>query len=75
MLFKKGKTCIKTNGFISKLFAISRSARQGCPAAPIVYIIQAKTPNVFILSEIHDMLVNLGRFPLNLPINNPFVFS
>jgi hypothetical protein len=34
-----------------------------------------KTPNVFILSEIHDMLVNLGRFPLNLPINNPFVFS
>jgi hypothetical protein len=56
MLFKKGKTCIKTNGFISKFFAI-------------------KTPNVFILSEIHDMLVNLGRFPLNLPINNPFVFS
>jgi hypothetical protein len=30
-----------------------------------------KTPNVFILSEIHDMLVNLGRFPLNLPINDP----
>jgi hypothetical protein len=27
-----------------------------------------------LLSEIHDMLVNLGRFPLNLPINNPFVF-
>ena len=25
--------------------------------------------------EIHDMLVNLGGFPLNLPINNPFVFS
>jgi energy-coupling factor transporter transmembrane protein EcfT len=23
-----------------------------------------KTPKVFILSEIHDMLVNLGRFPL-----------
>jgi hypothetical protein len=35
MLFKNGKTCIKTNGFISKCFAISRSARQGCPAAPI----------------------------------------
>jgi hypothetical protein len=29
MLFKKGKTCIKTNGFISKFFPISRSARQG----------------------------------------------
>jgi hypothetical protein len=28
MLFKKGKACIKTNGFISKFFAISRSARQ-----------------------------------------------
>jgi hypothetical protein len=42
MLFKKGKTCIKTNGFISKFFAISRSARQGCPAAPILYIIQAE---------------------------------
>jgi hypothetical protein len=27
MLFKNGKTCIKTNGFISKCFAISRSAR------------------------------------------------
>ena len=42
MLFKRGKTCIKTNGFISKFFAISRSARQGCPAAPILYIIQAE---------------------------------
>jgi transposase-like protein len=43
MLFKNGKTCIKTNGFISKFFTISRSARQGCPAAPILYIIQAET--------------------------------
>ena len=42
MLFKKGKTCIKTNGFISKFFAISRSARQGCPAAPILNFIQAE---------------------------------
>jgi hypothetical protein len=24
---------------------------------------------------VNDMLVNLGCFPLNLPINNPFVFS
>jgi hypothetical protein len=30
------------DGFISKIFAISRSARQGCPAAPILYIIQAE---------------------------------
>ena len=27
MLFKNAKTCIKTNGFISKLFRLSRSAR------------------------------------------------
>ena len=40
MLFKRGKTCIKTNGFFTKMFAISRSARQGCPTAPILYIIQ-----------------------------------
>jgi len=42
MLFKRGKTCKKTNGFISTFFAISRSARQGCPTAPILYIIQAE---------------------------------
>jgi hypothetical protein len=27
---------------MSKFFAISRSARQGCPAAPILYSIQAE---------------------------------
>ena len=42
MLFKNAKTCIKINGFISKLFSLSRSARQGCPVAPILYIIQAE---------------------------------
>ena len=42
MLFKRGKNLYKTNGFISNFFAISRSARQGCPAAPILYIIQAE---------------------------------
>ena len=39
---KREKPVLKTNGFISKFFAISRSARQGCPAAPILYIIQAE---------------------------------
>jgi len=42
MLFKRGKTNIKTNDFISKFLAISRSARQGCPTAPILYIIQSE---------------------------------
>jgi hypothetical protein len=43
--------------------------------AQMAFDSEMRTPNVFILSEIHDMLVNLGRFPLNLPINDPFVFS
>ena len=42
MLFKNAKTCNKTNGFISKLFSLSPSARQGCPDAPIHYILQAE---------------------------------
>jgi hypothetical protein len=42
MLFKRGNTCIQTNSFISKFFAISRSTRQGCPDAPTLYIIQAE---------------------------------
>ena len=57
MLFKKGKTCTKTNGFMSKYFVISRSARQGCPAAPILYIIQAEPMACAIrnTSEIHGI--------------------
>ena len=42
MLFKNAKTCIKTNGFISKFVSLSRSARQGCPVAAILYILQAE---------------------------------
>ena len=40
MLFKYVQTCIKTNGFVSKYFNISRSCRQGYPIAPLVYILQ-----------------------------------
>jgi hypothetical protein len=29
-------------GFVSKYFNISRSCRQGCPIAPLVYILQAE---------------------------------
>ena len=42
MLLKDSKTCIKTNGYVSKYITISRSARQGCPIAPLLYIIQAE---------------------------------
>ena len=42
MLFKYAQTCIKTNGFVSKYFNISRSCRQVCPIAPLVYILQAE---------------------------------
>ena len=42
MLFKNAKTCIITNGFISKYVSISQSIRQGCPIAPIQYILQAE---------------------------------
>ena len=42
MLFKSAETCIKTNGFVSKYFSISRSCRQGCPIAPLLYILQAE---------------------------------
>jgi hypothetical protein len=42
MLFKNAKTCIITNGFISKYVTISRSSRQGCPIVPMLYILHAE---------------------------------
>ena len=42
MLSKNAKTCIKTNGFISTLFSLTRSARQGCSVVPILYSLQAE---------------------------------
>jgi hypothetical protein len=42
MLYKNGKSCINTNGFLSKFFQISRSMRQGCPIAAYLYILQAE---------------------------------
>jgi hypothetical protein len=46
MLVKNATTSIKTNGFVSKLFSISRSCRQGCPVAPT---------NLHIASRTHGM--------------------
>ena len=42
MLTFHAKTSINTNGYLSKFFPISRSARQGCPISPLIYIIQAE---------------------------------
>ena len=40
ILLNGANTCNKTNGFVSKYFPISRSCRQGCPIAPLFYILQ-----------------------------------
>ena len=40
MLLINSKTCIQTNGFTSSYFEITRSARQGCPISPLLYILQ-----------------------------------
>ena len=42
MLVKNATTSIKTNRFVSKIFSISRSCRQECPVAPLIYILQAE---------------------------------
>ena len=42
MLLKSSLTAIQTNGFVSEYFSISRSIKQGCPVAPILYILQAE---------------------------------
>ena len=42
MLFINAKTCIHTNGFTSRFVGITRSIRQGCPIAPMLYILQAE---------------------------------
>ena len=42
MLFTNVKTCIKTSRFISEFVSLTRSARQGCLDAPILYILQVE---------------------------------
>ncbi len=41
-LYKKAKSAIFTNGFVSKMFSLSRSVRQGVPLSAYLYIIQAE---------------------------------
>jgi exodeoxyribonuclease III len=42
MLYRQAKSCINTNGFMTKYFPISRSMRQGCPIAAYLYVMQAE---------------------------------
>jgi exonuclease III len=42
MMLSGSKIAIQTNGFLSEFFTISRSIKQGCPVAPLLYIIQAE---------------------------------
>ena len=42
MLLNGSKTYIKTHGFVSEYFTLSRSIKQGCPVAPLLYVIQAE---------------------------------
>ena len=54
MLLQNSKVTIQTNGYFTDFFSISRSIKQGCPVAPLLYIIQAepmackirKNPNI-----------------------------
>jgi hypothetical protein len=57
MLVKNVTTSIKTNGFVSKYFSISRSCRQGCPVSPLIYILQAK-PMACAISHLNSTLSN-----------------
>jgi hypothetical protein len=54
MLVKNVTTSIKTNGFVSKYFSISRSCRQGCPVAPLIYTLQAE-PMACAIRENNDI--------------------
>ncbi len=42
ILYKDSTSTILTNGFMSNTFKLSRSLRQGCPLAPLLYIVQAE---------------------------------
>ncbi len=42
LLYKNAASCIFTNGFTSKKFAITRGVRQGSPLGPYLYILQSE---------------------------------
>jgi hypothetical protein len=75
MLVKNATTSIKTNGFVSKIFSISRSCRQGCPVAPLIYILQAEPVACAIPSgkklEAKFLARRLSALVLHLSAKNP----
>ena len=42
MLLFKSKITIQSNGFISEFISVTRSIKQGCPLAPLLYILHAE---------------------------------
>lgn len=65
MLYKFGESAIKTNGYISKYFPISRSMRQGCPIAAYLYILQAEP-----LAEAIRKSKDIQGIPLPIKVEN-----
>ena len=51
MMLNGSKSAIKTNGYISNFFNLTRSVKQGCPIAPLLYIIQAEAMSSAIRSN------------------------
>jgi hypothetical protein len=74
--FTEATTCINTNGFTSRYVSITRSSRQGCPIAPMLYILQAEPLAAYIrqnpcIKGIETICVNAG-FCLFEQHLNPF---
>lgn len=63
MTYKYSKSCVLTNGYLSKFFSLSRSVKQGCPIAPLLYIIQAEA----LACSIRNSNSIIG---INLPVVN-----
>jgi hypothetical protein len=63
MLFKYAQTCIKTNGFASKYFNISRSCRQAFPIIP-----SSSSRSVYYITSCIRRLASL----ILRPLTNPF---
>lgn len=72
-LYKNANSCILTNGFMSKMFEISRSVRQGSPLGPYLYILQSEVlaeyvrhniniKGIVLTSENEHVELKLGTF-------------